>query len=423
MSVSATAVDTDVLVIGGGLAGLVAALRVVRPEVSAALPARVKVLEANRPGGLLNWGGRNAFHIAGPKYKFKAEDWAVLMEDGKALGVDWLEEGAVSVSLAGHIKEVTTTASRTLTAHAVIIASGAFSLKNADRFRPMDGLVTAFGSVTTIRLTLEGLMQKTGRKKLLLLGSPAILELARLLADLAPVVLVEPPYECELLPPDAHLGTLERILGEPKIRGIEYRDREGALRQLECDTIYADFNAAMQRSTATHFLENSGLALDSGFVVTDRDLATNIPGVFAAGDVTGGMFAVSKSIYEGNRAGFSALGYLHRARYGFEPSLHPFYYGPFNIEIGVFHRRSGASIRVDGQTLEVEAPGVRTRYALTPELLPIADAVASVGGTFRTTELGVPIEGRGATLLFELVRIGVLGVGYGDGERVRPLTQ
>ncbi|HEY8380210.1 MAG TPA: FAD-binding protein [Nannocystis sp.] len=59
-------VDVDVAVIGAGLAGLVAALRVRQPEVIAALPASVIVFEGERPGGALNWGGRSAFHIAGP---------------------------------------------------------------------------------------------------------------------------------------------------------------------------------------------------------------------------------------------------------------------------------------------------------------------------------------------------------------------
>jgi thioredoxin reductase (NADPH) len=404
-------VDADILVIGGGIAGLVAAQRVLRPEASASLPVRVKVLESDRPGGLLNWGGRNAFHIAGPKYKFKAEDWAILMDDARELGVEWVHESVRSVSLAGPIKEVITTA-RTLTARAVIVASGAFSMKNASLFRPMDGLITTFGSVTAIRETVSALMGKTGRTKLLLFGPPGILELARLLGDLTPEVLVEPPYG-GTLPPRARLGRLERILGEPKISGIEYRDPEGGLLQLDCDAIYVDFNAAMERTTATGFLLGSGVLLDKGFVVTDRDMATNIPGVFAAGDVTGGMFAVSKSIYEGNRAGFSALGYLHRMVYGFEPSFHPFYHGPFTAEIGVFHRRTGAILQLAGNALDVESKGARVRYGLTPELVPLARALTLSKGTFRAEQLGVSLEASAANLLFELVRIGALGAGHG----------
>jgi len=408
-----TPVDTDILVIGGGIAGLVAALRVRRPETTATFPAGVTILEGDQPGGLLNWGGRNSFHIAGPKYKFTDADWSRLMDDAKALGVEWIHATAVSTSLSEPIKKVTIEGNRTLTSHAIIIATGAFSLKNAASFRPIDGLVTTFGSPTAIRYAIRDIMKKTGRNKLLLFGPSGILELARLLDDLQPSVLVEPPYNGEL-PDSGRLGTLERILGDPKISGVEYRDTDGNLRRMDCDTIYADFNASMEFTPATRFLAGSGLALDHrGFVATDRDMATNLEGVFAAGDVTGGMFAVSKSIYEGNRAGFSALAYLHRKLYSFEPNLHPFYYGPFSIEIGVFYRRAGTLLQLNGDVLDAEGPRHRIRYQLTPELIKVVDAVASAYGPFRPEELGISEEGLSAVLLFELVRIGVLGIGYG----------
>lgn len=413
------AVDTDILIIGGGLAGLVAALRVRRPEASAALPARVLVLEGERPGGLLNWGGRNAFHIAGPKLKLKDEHWAALTEDAREVGVEQLAEGVVSCQLDRPIKSVLTTSGRTLRAHAVIIASGAFPLKNAARFRRKDGLVTTFGSANDVRATVERLMQKTGRSSLVLMGTETILELARLLSDLSPQVLVDPPY-AGALPPRARLGYLERIVGDPKITAVEYVDEQGARGRIECDTVYADFNAYMERTTATRYLAGSGLVLDpKGFVPTDRELATALPGVFAAGDVTGGMFAVSKSIYEGNRAGFSALGWLHRTCLGFEPSFHPFYHGSFSAEIGLFHRRRGAALRVgEGEGaeppwLEAAPPaGAATRYGLTPELLPLARALLAVEGTFRAETLGVPVDGVSYAVLFELVRVGALGVGH-----------
>src|SRR5262249_39581859 len=181
-----TPVDTDILVIGGGIAGLVAALRVRRPETTATFPARVTILEGDQPGGLLNWGGRNSFHIAGPKYKFTDADWSRLMDDAKTLGVEWIHATAVSTSLSEPIKKVTIEGNRTLTSYAIIIATGAFSLKNAASFRPIDGLVTTFGSPTAIRYAIRDVMKKTGRNKLLLFGPSGILELARLLDDLQP---------------------------------------------------------------------------------------------------------------------------------------------------------------------------------------------------------------------------------------------
>jgi len=53
-----------------------------------------------------------------------------------------------------------------------------------------------------------------------------------------------------------------------------------------------------------------GLTVEGGFVTVDRNMATNLPGVFAAGDCTGGPLQVSKAAGEGLIAGQSAAAYV-----------------------------------------------------------------------------------------------------------------
>ena len=55
-----------------------------------------------------------------------------------------------------------------------------------------------------------------------------------------------------------------------------------------------------------------GLAVEGSFVKVDRKMATNIPGLFAAGDCTGGPLQVSKAIGEGLIAGQSAAAYVSK---------------------------------------------------------------------------------------------------------------
>ena len=50
----------------------------------------------------------------------------------------------------------------------------------------------------------------------------------------------------------------------------------------------------------------------AGVVVVDRAMATNIPGVFAAGDCTGAPLQVAKAVGEGHIAGLSAADHLDR---------------------------------------------------------------------------------------------------------------
>ena len=52
-----------------------------------------------------------------------------------------------------------------------------------------------------------------------------------------------------------------------------------------------------------------GLAVENGHVVVDGKMATNLPGLFAAGDCAGGPLQVSKAAGEGLVAGQSAAAY------------------------------------------------------------------------------------------------------------------
>ena len=54
------------------------------------------------------------------------------------------------------------------------------------------------------------------------------------------------------------------------------------------------------------------LEVEGSFVKVDRKMATNIPGLFAAGDCTGGPLQVSKAIGEGLIAGQSAAAFVAR---------------------------------------------------------------------------------------------------------------
>lgn len=53
-----------------------------------------------------------------------------------------------------------------------------------------------------------------------------------------------------------------------------------------------------------------GAATENGRIVVDEAMATNIPGLYAAGDCTGGLLQVAKAVYEGAQAGTSAVRYL-----------------------------------------------------------------------------------------------------------------
>lgn len=53
-----------------------------------------------------------------------------------------------------------------------------------------------------------------------------------------------------------------------------------------------------------------GLEIEDGSIKVDRNMATNIPGVFACGDCTGKPYQIAKAVGEGNIASLSAVRYL-----------------------------------------------------------------------------------------------------------------
>jgi thioredoxin reductase (NADPH) len=63
----------------------------------------------------------------------------------------------------------------------------------------------------------------------------------------------------------------------------------------------------------TSFLEGSGVELDeTGFIKTDLNLSTNLPGIFASGDVrSGATMQIASAVGEGATAAHSIREYLH----------------------------------------------------------------------------------------------------------------
>jgi thioredoxin reductase (NADPH) len=54
----------------------------------------------------------------------------------------------------------------------------------------------------------------------------------------------------------------------------------------------------------------SGLDTREGYILVDRSMGTNVPGVFAAGDCTGKPWQIAKAVGEGNIAAISAAEYI-----------------------------------------------------------------------------------------------------------------
>lgn len=91
------------------------------------------------------------------------------------------------------------------------------------------------------------------------------------------------------------------VKGEQTVTGLEAGDQ-----LIPCDGVFI-----LRQAVASADLL-PGLEMENGSVKVDRAMATNLPGVFAAGDCTGAPLQVAKAVGEGHIAALSACEYLDK---------------------------------------------------------------------------------------------------------------
>lgn len=99
---------------------------------------------------------------------------------------------------------------------------------------------------------------------------------------------------------------LKGMVGEGAFKGVSFDD--GSVGE------YDGLFVALGSANATDLALKAGAAFDQGKLVLDENLMSTIPGLYAAGDCTGGILQVSVAVGEGARAGLAAIKYLRENR-------------------------------------------------------------------------------------------------------------
>ena len=93
---------------------------------------------------------------------------------------------------------------------------------------------------------------------------------------------------------------------DEKVRSLTFQD--GSI--LDVDGIFV----AEGTASALDLALKLGLDHDGRVILTDRQQATNLPGVFAAGDCTGGLLQAAVAVGDGARAGMAAAAFVKEKR-------------------------------------------------------------------------------------------------------------
>ena len=95
---------------------------------------------------------------------------------------------------------------------------------------------------------------------------------------------------------------IKEIIGTDRVNFIEFEDGE----KLEVDGIFIAEGIAGGSS----FAKKIGILTKDDNILVNENMQTNINGVFACGNLTGGLLQISKAVYEGAKAGIEATKYV-----------------------------------------------------------------------------------------------------------------
>lgn len=270
----------DVVILGAGPAGLTAGIYAARGGLS------VAIVENQAPGGqaaltaeIENYPGFET--ISG------FDLTARMVAQCEGLGVVFVYDNPVNVSLEGAVKTVETAYSGTVEGRSLIIATGA-------RPRPLGVPRESelLGSGVSYCATCDGAFFR-GKPVAVVGGGNTAVEDALYLERFASEVYLI--HRRDALRADALLSeritkstvkilwdtVVTDLVGSPRLQSLNVKN----VKTGETSSVRVDgFFIAAGRKPSSEGL--NGVALDeSGYILTDDEMRTNIDGVFAAGDV------------------------------------------------------------------------------------------------------------------------------------------
>ncbi|WP_418271884.1 NAD(P)/FAD-dependent oxidoreductase [Intestinimonas sp.] len=276
----------DIAVIGGGPAGLSAAVNARARNKSVLVVTNdyreSPLYKAEWVDNYLGMPGRTGPELL-EAYHSHAEAMGTVFRAGRALNIMPME-GTNYIGIGSDMEE----------ARAVILATG------VSRGRKYPGEAEFLGRGVSYCATCDGMLYRN--RPVAVVGlAPDAPEEANFLHGLGcRVTYVSPRAPAGLDPaiPYVKAARME-ITGSSAVSALQADGRE-----IPCDGVFLLRHAV----APTDLLP--GLTLEGGYVAVDRDMQTNLPGIFACGDCTGEPLQLSKAAGEGLVAGQKAAEYV-----------------------------------------------------------------------------------------------------------------
>lgn len=298
----------DVVIIGGGPAGLAAGLYTGRALLSTA------IIEGRGPGGqvILTHEIENYPGFVEPVSG--AQLAANMLAQTSRFDVNMVNSPVESVNLEGDIKEITTQQG-SIRAKAVIVATGV-----TPKMLAVPGEKTFIGRGVSYCATCDGAFFR-GRNVAVVGGGDTAVKEALFMTKFARHVwlihrrdsLRAEQIQQKRLLEHAKITplwnrTVTEVLGDTKVTGVNLADtKDGSASRLDIDGLFIFVGQQPGGPLA-----DSGIYLSpEGYIKTDEDMRTNIPGVYAIGDVRHKRWRqIVTAVSDGCIAALSAAEYI-----------------------------------------------------------------------------------------------------------------
>lgn len=292
----------DIVIIGSGPAGVSAALYAKR--------AGADVTVISRGSGALAKAEKieNYYGLAEPVTGAELE--ANGIAGAKKLGVNFTEDEVVGLAMNDDFTGfVVQTPNRKWEAKAVVLAAG------STRLAPkISGLKELEGKGVSYCAICDAFFYRGKTVAVLGEGEYALHEAEILLPHAGKVMLftngkepaVDFPETVEVHKEKVTAVEAENTNGMERVSGL--RTEDGVLTEAQ------GLFVALGTAGSIDLARKIGAGAENNRIVTDREMATNVPGLFAAGDCTGGLLQVVKSAYEGAVAGLAAAKYVRKLK-------------------------------------------------------------------------------------------------------------
>ena len=283
----------DVIIVGAGPAGISASLYTIRRNLRTLIIYKEKsALEKSNK--IENYYGFENGINGEELYKIgirQAQNIGaeVIKDEVTNIQVDYLNE-------KGHIFKVETLNNK-FEAKSVILATG--NKKNKPNIKNMDKYE---GKGISYCAICDGFFYRNKNVAVIGNGDYAIAE-AKDLQNIAKSITIltngrqAPEYRAENI--NINTKKIDQIEGENKVEEINFTDNT----KMKIDGIFI----AQGVAGSTEFAKKIGAKINNDKIVVDENMETSIKGLFACGDCTGGLYQVSKAVYDGTKAGLAVL--------------------------------------------------------------------------------------------------------------------